>query len=160
MITALVQACPDALAITDNDDWTALHYICCRAKTGENALEHALAKAQVFLQLCPALALQRDAFGRTALGVLCNLFEVELRCSYLFRATQTNNLTELWQLATVLVRQQHALPDNADAEPDILSTILHDVVSFPNVPLELVMFAACQDPEMALVQDGAGNTPL
>jgi ankyrin repeat protein len=112
MIAALVNACTESLVITDNDGWTALHYVCCRAKTRDNAVQLAHAKAEIILATSTSpsasLALTRDVFGRTPLSILCSLFEVELRSTYLFRgyacASSGGHLADLWKLACLLIR--------------------------------------------------------
>jgi len=159
MISALVEVCPECVPLTDSHGWTALFYVCCRAKQEDDALRIAIRKAKILLHANSSLALHKDSFGATALSILCGLFEMELQGAYFMLTNIPSegssillHFDDLWTLLRLIVESTET--------PASESTILHKVVSFPSCPHELLMFAYSRHSDMALQQDSNGNTPL
>lgn len=149
-----------------------------------DSIQTAFRKALVLLRAHPSLASRMDSMGGTPLDLLCSMYELELQNAYLFldaitlglpfsNASSSLNAKHLWNLLKLLVETYHScsqnsphsrLPLEIDATtPNTTTlTILHKILSLPHdAPASLLLlFAYGQQPELTMVPDQDGNTPL
>jgi ankyrin repeat protein len=151
IILLLIEACPESALLTDNEGWTALHYLACSSQTMEGTLEHVKFLSKKLLSLYPTLASARDSRQLTPLQALCDTYQRELkRFYYSTNPVLEGEILVLWDIIHTLV---HSSADSS-------ASMLHRLVSLPQCPIELVMVASRINPVQLIQQDSNGDTPL
>ena len=156
-IQAFIDVCPEAVSLRNNFGDTCLHHICAQARGGYSTLRRALARAEMMLEVDPALARACDNTGLTPIHVLCHNYEDNLESYWLSKEPDVQlgilriDVDGLWLFFDTLLRAAaYVRSGNA----------LHGIVSMPHPPSPLAMFACRRFPEIEKEQDEDGNTPL
>jgi ankyrin repeat protein len=152
VISYLIDACPESVALCDNEEWTALHYLTCCYKNWEGTLQDLNVLSKKLLSIHPNLAIARNASQRTPLQTLCDTYQLELQ-NYYYGANSKveGEVLVLWEIIRTFVKQQSL---------DSTASILHGLMCFPQCPVELLMVASRIHPELLYHRDARGNTPL